>query len=86
MHKKALVLTLGGDELNDIVEGLPEAKLTPGPNENVFDKLVGALSEHFNTKQNEQFQRYLFRQICVIMIVMIVNCYLVLEICGFFSI
>ena len=61
VRKKAILLTIAGDDLNDIVENMPEASLTPGVGENVFDKMVSALDTYFNPRQNTEFQRYLFR-------------------------
>lgn len=60
-RKAALLLTYGGDELNDIVDSIPEAALTPGEGENEYDKLVDAVAEVFNPATNTEFQRYTFR-------------------------
>ena len=60
-RRKALLLSFAGDDLNDIVDSLAEGALTPGEGENVYDKLVSALSEFFNPHTNKEFQRYSFR-------------------------
>ena len=61
-HQKALVLTLGGDELNDIVDSFTETQLAGNEHNDVLQKLVKTLNEHFNPKQNLEYQRYVFRQ------------------------
>ena len=62
-QKKALILTYGGEDLNDIFDTLSADKITPVPNtdETVFTKTVTALSDYFNPRQNVEFQRYQFR-------------------------
>jgi len=60
-RKKALLLTFGGEDLNDIVDSLPESATTAGSGENCFDKLVTAITEYFNPSTNVEFQKYTFR-------------------------
>jgi len=60
-RKKALLLTFGGDDLNDLVETIPAAKLELAEGENCYDKLVSAIKDIFNPIQNTEFQRYSFR-------------------------
>jgi hypothetical protein len=61
VRKKALLLTYGGDSLNDLVDTIPEADLVAGEGENVYDKLVKAISDLFNPSTNTEFQKYTFR-------------------------
>lgn len=65
---KALMLTYGGDDINDIVENLPADKLlVPADSAaavTVFTRCRDAISEFFNPEVNIEFQRYTFRQ-CV---------------------
>ena len=61
-RKKALLLTYAGNDLNDIVESLPDSEITASADESVFDKLVQALNNYFNPKVNKEIQRYAFRQ------------------------
>ena len=62
-QKKALMLTYGGEDLNDIFNTLSADKITPVSNtdETQFTKTVRALSDYFNPRQNVEFQRYQFR-------------------------
>ena len=60
-RKKALLLTYGGDDLNDLVDTIPEENLTPASGENVYDKLVKAVKDVFNPSTNTEFQKYCFR-------------------------
>ena len=62
-RKKALLLTYAGNDLNDIVESLPDSETTPTPDESVFDKLIQSLNSYFNPKVNKEIQRYAFRQL-----------------------
>lgn len=59
--KKALMLTYGGNDLNDIVDSLPLSEVTPQEDESPFDKLVLALNDHFNPRTNIELERYSFR-------------------------
>ena len=64
-RQKALMLSYGGEELNDIFDAIDAAKLVPREDhddDTVFSRAVDALTEHFNPKQNEEYQRYLFRR------------------------
>ena len=63
-RQKALMLTLAGDELNDIFEGLPVVDKTPREgeaNDTHFGRAADALTAYFNPKQNNEYQRYVFR-------------------------
>ena len=60
-QKKALLLSYGGEELNDIVDTFPDGTLTPGEDGTHFGKLKDAISDYFNPKANIEFQRYTFR-------------------------
>ena len=62
-RQKALLLTYGGDELNDLVESFPEAELRPNAadGETHFQKLIDVISAHFNPETNAEFQKYTFR-------------------------
>ena len=62
-RKKALLLTYGGDDLNDLVDTIPEENLTPAIGENVYDKLVKAVKDVLNPSTNTEFQKYCFRNI-----------------------
>ena len=55
-RKKALLLTYGGDDLNDLVETIPEAKLELGEDDDCYTKLVGVIKELFNPTENTEFQ------------------------------
>ena len=61
-RKKALLLTFGGEELNDIVDSLPE-NATAAEDGERFNKLVTAITNHFNPSTNVEFQKYTFRHI-----------------------
>ena len=62
-RKKALLLTYAGNDLNDIVESLPDSETQPGADESPFEKLVSALNRHFNPKVNKEIQLYAFRHL-----------------------
>ena len=57
--KKALLLTYGGEELNDLIESLPCTNAAEG--EDSFCYTVILLTNHFNPKMNIEMQRYIFR-------------------------
>lgn len=59
-RKKAMMLHLAGEEVNDIFETLTVAD--PGEGENEYDLAVGALTEYFVPNQNSEFQVFIFRQ------------------------
>ena len=59
-RKKALLLTFEGEELNDIMDSLPESLTTVGGGENVFDTLVTAITEDFNPSTNVELMKYTF--------------------------
>ena len=46
VRQKALLLTFGGEDLNDIVDNLPEAETAVDEGE-AFKKLVEAVTKHF---------------------------------------
>ncbi len=60
-RKAALLLTFAGNDLNDLVDSFPAENLAPADGENAFDKLVEAVTNHFNPETNVEFQRYTFR-------------------------
>lgn len=59
----ALLLHFGGEDLYDIFEGLLDENKTPNADEdeNVFDKGIEALTNHFVPQQNSEFQKYQLR-------------------------
>lgn len=57
--KRALLLTYGGEELNDIADTL-DVKV-PAEGETLFGNLKQALSDYFNPQANIEFQKYVFR-------------------------
>ena len=58
-QKKALLLCLAGDAVNDIYDSLPISQQDPPA---TFEQTVDALTEHFNPRQNREYHRYVFRQ------------------------
>ena len=61
LQRKSLLLTFGGDDLNDIVDTFSEEDLRPGENVTHFDKLCSVITTYFNPEQNAEFQKYIFR-------------------------
>ncbi|GAB1601043.1 hypothetical protein Ahia01_000382500 [Argonauta hians] len=57
------MLTFAGNDLNDIVENFTPAQVKPENGGSHFDKLVEAITDHFNPRVNEEIQRYTFRQL-----------------------
>ena len=57
----SILLTYGGDDLNDLVDTILEENLTPASGENVYDKLGKAVKDVFNPSTNTEFQKYCFR-------------------------
>ena len=60
-QQKAMLLTFGGPDLNDIVDTFADDDVTPADGETHFGKLCTALSNHFNPEANVEFQKYVFR-------------------------
>ena len=63
IRQKAMLLMYAGDELNDIVESLPNEELIPAQGQKHFDKLVEAVENHFRPQENIEYQRYIFRKL-----------------------
>ena len=62
-RQKAILLTFGGDELNDIVDSLvPESLVPVGDAETHLQKLIDAVDAHFNPEANIEYQRFMFRR------------------------
>ena len=56
-QKKALLLCLAGDAVNDIYDALPVSQEPAA----TFERTVEALTDHFNPRQNREYHRYVFR-------------------------
>lgn len=67
-RKRALLLALGGEELNDIYDSIPAAERNrrlphaDHPDDTHFGRTVAALTAHFNPRRNVEYQKYLFRK------------------------
>lgn len=59
-RQRALLLHYAGEEVNDILDTLPDAEAAEG--EDPFEKAVTALNKFFTPKQNIEYQIYTFRQ------------------------
>ena len=57
-----MLLTVVGEEVNDIIDELPSEQTTPEKNETHFDKLVLAVQNHFNPENNTEYNRFIFRK------------------------
>ncbi|RWR99570.1 hypothetical protein B4U79_14484, partial [Dinothrombium tinctorium] len=55
-RKRAILLHVGGEELQDIVDGLKD----PGDN---YEKTIDALNKHFSPTKNIIFECHMFQQI-----------------------
>ena len=61
-QQKAILLTFVGEQMNDLIDGLPSEQTTPEKNETHFDKLVLAVQNHFNPENNTEYNRFIFRK------------------------
>ena len=61
-REKAILLTFGGDDLNDIIDSLVPAALIPAEGETHLQKLIDAVDAHFNPEANIEYQRFMFRR------------------------
>ena len=59
-RQQALLLHYAGEEVNDIVETLPDA--VAGADEDPLEKTITALTNHFTPKTNVAYEEYKFRQ------------------------
>lgn len=68
LRKRALLLTLGGEELNDIYDAIPGVERNrrephaDHPDDTHFARTVAALTAHFNPRRNVEYQKYMFRK------------------------
>ena len=61
-RQKALLLTYGGDDLNDLVESLPADSLVPPEGQTHVNQLIKAVELHFNPETTTEFQKFAFRR------------------------
>ena len=59
-RQKALLMHFAGEEVNDILEVLPEAEASK--DEDSLEKAIDALTNYFQPRQNLAFEEYHFRQ------------------------
>ncbi|CAE1274094.1 unnamed protein product [Acanthosepion pharaonis] len=62
-RQKAILLTFVGEATNDIINEIPQERVTPEKNETHFDKFVSAVHNHFNPENDTEYNRFVFRKI-----------------------